>query len=83
MPTDRHVRELAAMARKVARHYEISLWMTRKPGERPLPYEGFRQESCRRCGSGGYIISCGSDWRCLACFRMVPGPVLGPQKRSY
>jgi hypothetical protein len=79
MTADRQVRRLTEMARRVGQHYAISIWNAGE-GKRPLLHKG--QENCPYCGSGGHVISCDSDWRCLACFRIALGPTAGAQKRS-
>jgi hypothetical protein len=70
MTVDRRVRQLSKMAGRAASHYAIANWITGMEGKQPLLHKG--EERCPECGSGGYVISCGSEWRCLACFRAVP-----------
>jgi hypothetical protein len=72
MNIDHRVRQLSKMAGRAASHYAIANLLTGQEGKQPLLHKG--QESCPECGSGGYVVSCGSEWRCLACFRVVPEP---------
>jgi hypothetical protein len=78
MTVDHWVRQLAKMAGRTADHYEIANCLTGREGKQPLLHKG--QECCPECGSRGYVISCGSEWRCLACFRVVPEP--GPLRQQ-
>jgi hypothetical protein len=73
MTADERVRQLLRMAGRVADHHAIAEWIAGQEDKRPLLHQ--ENESCPECSSRGYIISCGDEWRCLACFRVVPGPV--------
>jgi ribosomal protein L37AE/L43A len=72
MTADHRVHQLSKIAGRAGAHYAIANWLTGREGKQPLLHKG--QESCPECGSGSYVISCGSEWRCLACFRVVPAP---------